>query len=150
MGAFAWGLLTIRHSTVPNCSARNPRCACVGGRRDAGGVPWASFPVPSADPVLDRITEVLDPVLVPLMFARGQIGASGAQGQVIYCSGLIDSLDGSCVDLVVELESTPDWLITDVRYAGFPSARMHLTVPSAPDLEGQLAALVTTVVTELE
>ena len=100
--------------------------------------------------MLDRVTEVLDPVLVPLMFAPGQIGASGAQGQVIYCRGLIDSLDGSCVDLVVELEAAPDWRITDVRYAGFPSERMHLAVPSARDLDGQLAALVRTVVNELQ
>jgi hypothetical protein len=117
--------------------------------RDAGRVPWAPFPLPPHDPILDRVAEALDPVLVPLRFAPGQLGASDAQAQVIYCRGLVDSLDGSCVDLVVVLEAAPDWRITDVRYAGFPSDRMYLAVPSAIDLDGQLDGLVRTLADEL-
>ncbi len=117
---------------------------------DYGRVPWAPFPVPPHDPALDLISVVLDPVLLPLGFAPGQTGASEAHGQVIFCRGLTDSVDGGCVDLVVDLEATPEWRITDVRYAGFPSDRWHLTAPSDPNLEGQLATLVRTLADELQ
>lgn len=65
-------------------------------------------------PANDRSSEivevavVLDPVLVPLEFASAQIGASGSQGQVIYCRGLWDSTDGGCIDLVIDLVADPD------------------------------------------
>ena len=113
-------------------------------------VPWAPFPTPPHDPALDRVAALLDPVLVPLGFARGQLGASETSGQVIFCRGLTDSVDGSCVDLVLDLEATPEWRITDVRYDGFPSERWHLTTPSDPDLEGQLTTLVRTIAADLQ
>ncbi len=47
---------------------------------------------------------------------------------------LIDSLDGGCVDVMVDFETAPSPRITVVRYAGFPCERMHVTVPNAPDL----------------
>ena len=89
----------------------------------------------------DLVTETLDPVLVPLGFAPGQVGVAGERGQVIFCRGEIDSADGGCVDLVVEVEATPDWQITDVRYWGFPSDRWHLDFDRGVRLADQLAGL---------
>jgi len=51
---------------------------------------------------------------------------------VIFCRVAIDSADDGCVDLVVDLEATPDWQITDVRYWGFPSDRWHLDFDRGP------------------
>src|SRR5215207_1057602 len=107
-------------------------------------MPWAANPLPPHDPVLDRVAQVLDPVLVPLSFAAGQLSSSGSEAQVIYCRGLIDSLDGSCVDLVLDLHAIPSWRITDVRYYGFPGERMHLALVEASELDRQLEALVRT------
>jgi hypothetical protein len=61
---------------------------------------------------------------------------------VIFCRGEIDRPDGACVDLVIEVESGPDWRITDVRYWGFPSDRWHLDFDRAAGLPDQLAGLV--------
>jgi hypothetical protein len=51
------------------------------------------------------VTAVLHPILTRLGFAAGQAGASGERGQLIFCRGSIDSADGGCVDLVVDLEA---------------------------------------------
>ncbi|MBD0323857.1 MAG: hypothetical protein ICV72_10795 [Aldersonia sp.] len=94
--------------------------------------------------MFDEIVRTLDPVLTPLGFATAQCGAGDEQGQVIYCRGDVDSTDGGCVDLVIDLVSTPDWRITDVRYWGFPSARWHLDFDADGDLVDQLAGLART------
>lgn len=86
---------------------------------------------------------------MPLSFAAGQLGCSGAEAQVIYCRGPIDSLDGGCVDLVLDLRAAPSWRVTDVRYYGFPGERMHLAVPETPELDVQLAQLVRTIPNDL-
>lgn len=97
----------------------------------------------------DLVTELLDPVLVPLGFAPGQIGSDGRRGQVIFCRGEVGSPDGGCVDLVVEVEAAPDWQITDVRYWGFPSDRWHLDLDRGARLPDQLAGLARILPTEL-
>jgi hypothetical protein len=112
-------------------------------------VPWAAYPLPPHDPALDRVAEVLDPILTPMRFAAGQLGSSGPEAQVIYCRGLIDSLDGSCVDLVVDLQKETTWRITDVRYYGFEDARMHLRLPAESHLDAQLDQLARTIVGDL-
>jgi hypothetical protein len=112
-------------------------------------VPFASHPVPPLDPAIARVATVLDPILTPLGFAAGQAGASGGRGQVIFCRGLVDSTDGECVDLVVDLEAMPDWRITDVRYWGFPNDRWHLAFDRDGDLPAQLSGLVRTLPDEL-
>jgi hypothetical protein len=95
------------------------------------------------------VAEILDPVLVPLGFAPGQVGDAGKRGQVIFCRGETDSTDGGCVDLVVDVAATPDWHITDVRYWGFPSDRWHLDFDRGGRLADQLAGLSQTLPTEL-
>jgi hypothetical protein len=112
-------------------------------------VPFGSYPLPPLDPALDRVAVVLDPILAPLGFAAGQAGASDVHGQVIFCRGLVDSTDGGCVDLVVDVEAMPDWRITDVRYWGFPSDRWHLPFDRHGDLPAQLSELVRTLPDEL-
>lgn len=89
----------------------------------------------------DLVTKTLDPVLAPLGFAPGQVGTDAQRGQVIFCRGEIGSPDGGCLDLVVEVEATPDWLITDVRYWGFPSDRWHLDFERGTNLADQVAGL---------
>ena len=102
------------------------------------------------DPVVDiLVSEILDPILIPLGFAPGQVGGGGDRGQVIFCRGEVDSPDGSCVDLVVDLETRPDWQITDVRYWGFPSNRWHLDFDRGARLADQLASLAQTLPGEL-
>ena len=103
-------------------------------------------PVPSA---IDQVAEILDPVLTPLGFAPGQAGASLERGQVIFCRGEVDSTDGGCVDLVVDLEATPAWRIRDVRYWGFPSDRWHLDFDAHADLSDQLTRLAQTLPIDL-
>lgn len=98
---------------------------------------------------LDSVATVLNPVLAPLGFAAGQTGAFEGQGQVIFCRGLVHSTDGECVDLVVDLEATPDWRITAVRYWGFPSDRWHLAFDRDSDLPAQLSGLARTLPDEL-
>ena len=126
-------------------------------------MPWSHFPSRSGhtgpglgsehggpDPIVEiLVAEILDPVLAPLGFAPGQVGGVGERGQVIFCRGEIDSADGGCVDLVVEVEATPDWQITDVRYWGFPSDRWHLDFDRGARLADQLAGLAQVLRTEL-
>jgi hypothetical protein len=112
-------------------------------------VPYVAHPVPPHDPALDRVTAVLDPILTTLGFAGGQAGVSGDRGQVIFCRGLVDSTDGGCVDLVVDLEAMPEWHITDVRYWGYPSDRWHLAFDPDSDLSAQLSGLAQTLPDEL-
>lgn len=112
-------------------------------------VPFATYPLPPHEPALDLVAAVLDPILTPLGFAPGSAAASEGRGQVIYCRGLDGSVDGSCLDLVLDLEPLPDWRITDVRYWGYPSERWHL--PFLPDatLSAQLAHLARTLPDDL-
>lgn len=98
---------------------------------------------------LSVVPEVLDPVLVPLGFAAAQVGASGDSGQVIFCRGEWDSDDGGCVDLVLDLESGPEWRIVDVRYWGFESDRWHLDFDRNANLPEQLARLAETITDQL-
>lgn len=112
-------------------------------------MPFGPYPLPPLDPALDRIAGVLDPILTPLGFAAGQAGASGRNGQVIFCRGLVDSIDGGCVDLVVDIEAMPDWRIIDVRYWGYPSDRWHLPFDRNGDLSAQLSGLARTLPDQL-
>lgn len=105
--------------------------------------PWSRHRGP------ELVAQILDPVLVPLGFAPGQVGVDGERGQVIFCRGAIDSPDGGCVDLVLEVHATPDWQITDVRYWGFPSDRWHLDFDRGARLSDQLAGLAETLPREL-
>lgn len=112
-------------------------------------MPWSRIPSRSGHGGAGLVTDILDPVLVPLGFAPGQVGVVGKRGQVIFCRGEIDSADGGCVDLVVEVEATPDWQITDVRYWGFPSNRWHLDFDRGAHLADQLAGLAQILPSEL-
>jgi hypothetical protein len=67
--------------------------------RTRPGVEPAAIPSRSGQASPDLVTEILDPVLVPLGFAPGQVGDVGEPRQVIFCRGEIDSADGGCVDL---------------------------------------------------
>jgi hypothetical protein len=102
---------------------------------------WSPAPVPPIPSAIGLVAEILDPVVTPLGFAPGQAGASERQGQVIFCRGDVAGIDDGCVDLVVDLEATPDWRITDVRYWGFPSDRWHLDFSAHADLADQLRHL---------
>ncbi len=110
---------------------------------------YGPLSLPPLDPAVEQVAVVLDPILIPLGFAAGQAGASGGQGQVIFCRGLVDSTDGGCIDLVVDLEATPEWRITDVRYWGYPADRWHLQFDHDGDLAAQLAGLARTLGDEL-
>jgi hypothetical protein len=112
-------------------------------------VTFAPHPLPPNDPALDQVAAALDAVLAPLGFAPGQAGALDGRGQVIFCRGDIDSSDDGCVDLVVDLEATPEWRIIDVRYWGYPSDRWHLDFDADGDLDVQLAELARTLPDEL-
>ena len=112
-------------------------------------MPFSQHPLPPHEPAVDRAAVVLDPSLALLGFAAGQAGASGAHGQVIFCRGFVDSTDGGCVDLVVDLEAMPDWRITGVRYWGYPSDRWHLPFDPHSNLPTQLSGLVRTLPDEL-
>ena len=105
---------------------------------------WSPAPQQPNPSAIDQVAEILDPVLTPLGFAPGQGGASKRRGQVIFCRGEVDSTDGGCVDLVVDLETMPVWRITDVRYWGFPSDSWHLDFDSDADLSEQLTNLAQT------
>lgn len=105
-------------------------------------MPWAAHPgAESSNRALDLVTQVLDPVLVPLGFAPGQVGLSGSRGQVVFCRGAVRSEDGDCIDLVLDVEATPDWHVADVRYWGFPSDRWHLAFDRDAALLDQLSGL---------
>ena len=112
-------------------------------------MPWSRIPSRSRDGGPDLVTEILDPVLVPLGFAPGQVGVVAERGQVIFCRGRIDSAADGCVDLVVEVEATPDWQITDVRYWGYPTDRWHLDFDRGARLADQLAGLAQSLASEL-
>ncbi len=105
-----------------------------------GSVPWP--PHEGSDPpsAVARVAAVLDPAMVPLGFAAGQCGAGGNRAQVIFCRGLVDSSDGGCADLVVDLEARPEWRIMAVRYDGSSGWQLTPDVHEA-DLEAQLAGL---------
>jgi len=68
---------------------------------------------------------------------------------VIFCRGEVDSPDGSCVDLVVDLETRLDWQITDVRHWGFASDRWHLDFDRRARRADQLAGLAQVLPSEL-
>ena len=112
-------------------------------------MPFTAHPSPPPDPALDQIARALDPVLGPLGFAPGQTGATGGQAQVIFCRGDVDSVDGDCVDLVIDLVALPDWRIVDVRYWGFPSDRWHLAFAREEALAAQLSGLAQTLPVDL-
>lgn len=104
-------------------------------------MPFVAHPGPPHDAALDHVAVALDPILVPLGFAAGQVGATGEHGQVIFCRGVAGSVDGGCIDLVIDLAAAPEWRITDVRYWGYPSDRWHLAFDRSADLMAQLDAL---------
>jgi hypothetical protein len=112
-------------------------------------VPFVSFPLPPPDAALERVSEILDPVLVPLGFAGGQLGAADGRAQVIFCRGEADSVDDGCVDLVIDLLATPDWHVTAVRYWGYPADRWQLPFDTQGSLDAQLAGLAVTLPDEL-
>jgi hypothetical protein len=112
-------------------------------------MPWSRIPSRSGQPGPELVAEILDPILVPLGFAPGQVGVGEERGQVIFCRGEIDSVDGGCVDLMVDVEAWPDWQITDVRYWGFPSGRWQLRFDRGARLADQLAGLARTLPGEL-
>jgi hypothetical protein len=112
-------------------------------------VPPASYPVPPLGSELEQVAAVLDPILTSLGFAAGQPGASDDHGQVTFCRGFVDSTDGGCVDLVVDIEATPDWRITDLRYWGYASDRWHLAFDADSELPTQLSGLARTLPREL-
>lgn len=103
-------------------------------------------PVPLA---VDQVSVALDPVLGPLGFAGGQAGAAATEGQVVFCRGAAGSIDGGCLDLVVDLAATPAWRIVDVRWWGYESDRWHLPYATDAELAEQLAGLVRTLPAEL-
>ena len=112
-------------------------------------MPFASHPVPPLNPALARVAAALDPILTPLGFAVGQTGETDGHGQVIFCRGFVDSADGGCVDLVIDLEAMRDWRITNVRYWGYSSDRWHLAFDRGSDLPAQLSGLARTLPEEL-
>lgn len=112
-------------------------------------MPSSRTPSRSGDGGPDVVAESLNPVLERLGFAPGQIGVVGERGQVTFCRGEIDSAGDGCVDLVIEVEATPDWQITDVRYWGFPSERWHIGFDRGARLADQLAGLAQILPNEL-
>ena len=118
-------------------------------QRESWDVPFVSYPLPPPDPALDLVCEALDPVLVPLGFAAGQIGSSADHASITFCRGLEYSTDDACVDLVVDLAAAPQWHIVDIRYWGFPSDRWHLPFPRDEHLAAQLAELTRTLPDDL-
>lgn len=99
--------------------------------------------------MLGPAAEILDPVLAPLGFAPAQGGAGVDSGQVIFCRGVVDSADGGCVDLVIDVEEAPQWHIVAVRYWGFPADRWQLDFPRQGSLVDQLMLLAETLPLQL-
>lgn len=95
------------------------------------------------------VREILDPVVLPLGFAPGQVGGEEERGQVIFCRGEAGSPDGGCVDLVLDLVASLEWRISDVRYWGFPSDRWHLDFDRDARLGDQLRGLAMTLPDQL-
>jgi hypothetical protein len=112
-------------------------------------VPFQEFPASPTSATLEQVTERLDPVLVPLGFAEGQVGTSPDEAQVIFCRGFDDSPDEGCVDLVIDLRAAPEWRIVGVRYWGFPEARWRLSFPRDAILSVQLNELAHTLPDQL-
>jgi hypothetical protein len=113
-------------------------------------MPWA--PHPFCEPIpteVERIAEVLDPVVTPFGFAPGQAGVADGSGQVIFCRGIWDSTDGGCVDLVIDVGRDSDWRITGVRYWGSPSKEWQLDVEPDGELANQLDELARTLASKL-
>lgn len=104
---------------------------------------------PGNDSAFQAIVAALDPILTELGFAPGQGGTADGHGQVIFCRGLVDSVDDGCVDLVLDLEARPEWRISDVRYWGYPSDRWHLAFDRDTDLAMQLRGLAQSLLEEL-
>ncbi len=104
-------------------------------------MPWSPPPARAPGDGLELVTDALDSVLVPLGFAPGQVGTDGRRGQVTFCRGQTDSVDGGCVDLVLDVEATPEWRIVAVRYWGFPSERWRLDIDGSAVLATQLEHL---------
>lgn len=100
-------------------------------------MPSSAVPPPIPSKIIG-IASFLDPILSPLHFAPGQVGFNSPNGQVIFCRGLIDSVDGGCVDLVIDVEIAAECRITGVRYWGFPSDRWHLEFAKDAALPEQL------------
>lgn len=120
--------------------------AASSGRVVPGVLPGQSRPDPAMETL---VKEILDPVLVPLGFGPAQVGGDGERAQAIFCRGEVDSPDGGCVDLVLDLEAAPDWHITEVGYWGFPVDRWHLDFDRGAQLADQLAGLAHSLPTEL-
>jgi hypothetical protein len=147
-------MLPVRSPSVQG--ARLPRRPAIGGARcslhrrevPVGGL--GSIGPMSVRQTSPLVAEILDPVLVPMGFAPGQVGAVGATRQVIFCRGAHGSPDGGCVDLVVELEAAPDWRVSDVRYWGFPADRWHLGFDRDASLADQLRRLAHSLPGQLE
>jgi hypothetical protein len=121
------------------------------GRRGHGkmsSMPATSYPDADAGEALQHVTHRLDPVLRPLGFAPGQIGADGSRGQVVFCRGLVDPVDDGCVDLVLDVEATPERRVVDVPSWGYPADRWHLDFDQEPLVE-QLRGLAQSLPTEL-
>lgn len=116
-------------------------------RAGPGLAPGRGGPDPATQSL---VQESLDPVLVPLGFAPGQVGGEGKRGQAIFCRGEAGSPDGGCVDLVLDLVASPEWRVSDVRYWGFPSDRWHLDFDRDALLGDQLRGLATTLPDQLE
>lgn len=73
-----------------------PRQAHLGRSRHAkmDTMPWAPHPgAERSNRALDSVTQILDPLLVPLGFASGQVGITGGRGQIIFCRGEVNSAD---------------------------------------------------------
>lgn len=69
------------------------------------------------------------------MRSAGAVGVDGERGQVIFCRGEIDSADGGCVHLIVDVEATSD--------------RWHLEFDGGAGLVDQLAGLSQSLPSEL-
>jgi hypothetical protein len=97
------------------------------------------------DSAFGRVVAGLDPVMLPLGFARGQGGVSGDTGQVIYCS-IHPSGDGRCADVVLDLRRTDEWRIVAVSYDGFHDDHVdQFRLPADVGLREQLESLRTTI-----
>jgi hypothetical protein len=103
----------------------------------------------TSDLTFTQVVAALDPVMVPLGFARGQGGVLGDTGQVIYCS-IHPSGDGRCADVVLDLRQANGWQITAVSYDGFHDDHVEpLRLRKDVGLQEQIESLRTTIPDEL-
>jgi hypothetical protein len=133
-------------SRMPSWSKRRPRPGLTPNTPNG----WPSTTRRWGHGGPDLVTEILDPVLLPLGFAPGQVGVVAERGQVIFCRGEIESADGGCVDLVVEVEATPDWQSPTSATGGFRATDGTSTSTEVPALLISLAGLAQILPTELE